>query len=69
VMRAARVALPSNVVVLIAREITFANDFDGLPLWAGGPHGTDERVRYEADGCGRGFLWWRRCAMFCASAR
>ena len=27
--------LTSNVVVLVVREITFANDFDGLPLgWA-----------------------------------
>jgi len=38
-------------VVLVARDITFANDFDGFPAWVGGPHGTDERVRYEADGC------------------
>src|SRR6266536_2332434 len=31
-MRAARIGLTSNVVVLVVREITFANDFDGLPL-------------------------------------
>ncbi len=29
-MRAARIQ--ANVVVLVLREITFANDFDGLPL-------------------------------------
>jgi len=32
-------------VVLVVREITFANDFDGLHLgWQ--PNGTDARVRY-----------------------
>ena len=31
-MRAADFRLTSNVVVLMVREITFANDFDALPL-------------------------------------
>jgi hypothetical protein len=31
-MRAPECRLTSNVVVLVVREITFANDFDGLPL-------------------------------------
>jgi len=58
-MRASRIRLTSNVVVpgvlldavllgavpFGAAEITFANDRDGLPTWAGGPHRTDARVR------------------------
>jgi len=31
-MRRPEFRLTSNVVVLAVREITFANDFDGLPL-------------------------------------
>jgi hypothetical protein len=34
--------ITSNVVALVAREITFANDFEGLPFGAA--------ARYQADG-------------------